>query len=151
MFDFLNYSISKEAMALIKEESLGKAPLETGGVLIGKYDGVTIVIEVATGPGPKAKHSLYSFQRDGDYSQEHLDRIVRETGGIRDYLGEWHSHPQKAGPSHYDLSAIKKIRQNKKYLIQFPILGLHVFEDGFWKFYCFSIKHNKLYSLILKE
>jgi integrative and conjugative element protein (TIGR02256 family) len=151
VFDFQYYSISAEAITLILDESVSKAPFETGGVLMGKYDGEVIVIEVATGPGPKAKHSLHSFQRDGDYSQEHLDRFVRETGGMWDYLGEWHSHPQKAGPSQYDLSAIKKIRHNKKYLIQFPILGLHVFEDGFWKFYCFSIKRNKLYRLILKE
>jgi len=131
VFDFQYYIISEEAIALIKDESLGKVPIETGGILIGKYDGETIYIEAATGPGPKAKHSLYRFQRDGDYSQEHLDMIVRETGGTWDYLGEWHSHPQKAGSSPHDLSAIKKISLNKEYLIKYPILGLLVLEDGF--------------------
>ena len=63
-------------------------PNETGGLLVGRMEGSCVVITHATGPGPMALHSRYEFQRDGEYSQEALDQIVTEMGGVYDYIGE---------------------------------------------------------------
>lgn len=81
-------------------------------------------IERATGPGPGAQHSPWSFRRDGNYNQKVLDKIVRESSGEYDYIGEWHSHPQKVAPSVKDIAAMHWIANNHKYAIEHPIMGL---------------------------
>jgi integrative and conjugative element protein (TIGR02256 family) len=120
----VHYKLAEEARKFILAESLHRYPNETGGILVGGFDGDCVLIEHATGPGPLAQHSSQLFRRDGDYSQRVLDDIVMEYGGRYDYIGEWHSHPVNSGPSAKDVSAMRWIANNKKYAIDQPIIGL---------------------------
>lgn len=118
------YQLTDQARQFMLGESSCKSPDETGGMLIGKFDGDCVWIQYATGPGPMAKHSPQRFQRDGDYSQKVLDSIVMESDGEYDYIGEWHSHPVKSGPSPLDVAAMRWIASTPKYATDTPILGL---------------------------
>lgn len=120
----VTYRLAVKARRLILQESSREHPNETGGILVGRIDGNYILIEHATWPGPKAQHFPNRFKRDGNYSQQVLDRIVAESKGKCDYIGEWHSHPAQSSPSTQDVTAMSWIANNHKYAIDRPILGL---------------------------
>lgn len=136
------YKITPGAISLIHEESRAKFPRETGGILIGYLEGNIFYIEEAVGPGPRAIHKLQTFIRDGNYSQEQLDQIVIHTEGRWDYLGEWHSHPKKMGPSVKDFSSLRNIQRDSSYSISHPIMGLYVKEMGQWRFNCYKLSQS---------
>jgi integrative and conjugative element protein (TIGR02256 family) len=135
------YKLTEEAREFILAESRRAYPHETGGMLIGRLDRDYVSIEHATNPGPLAQHSPQLFRRDGDYSQRALDDIVVEYGGKIDYVGEWHSHPAKSGPSAQDMGAMRWIANNDKYAVDQPIMGLCIYEPvDTWRlnFYLFD-------------
>jgi integrative and conjugative element protein (TIGR02256 family) len=142
------YELAEGAFRFILAECSRKYPKETGGMLIGRSNGDCVRIEHATGPGPRARHSAQSFKRDGDYSQRILDRIVAESGGEYDYVGEWHSHPAQHGPSAKDSAAMCWIADNTKYAIDQPVLGLCAGEaKGMWRLRVYLFDGHKLREL----
>lgn len=140
--------LTDKALAYILEESQRMYPQETGGILIGRFEREHVFIDYATAPGPEAQHTIYEFKRNGDYSQEVLDNTVAESGGLVDYIGEWHSHPLKSRSSLKDMMAMQWIANNKKYAIQYPVMGLCMREGaGSWqvRFYLYyRLKLNEL-------
>lgn len=130
-------------------------PRETGGILVGKIEGKTVIIQKAIGPGPKAIHGRNNFIRDGDYSQERLNKYVKRTIGEFDYIGEWHSHPLDNGPSAKDLNSMIYILHDRKYAIKQPILGLSILESaGIWKisfFGCIRRPYHRFEDLIPRK
>jgi hypothetical protein len=66
---------------------------EIGGDLFGFYTTTGIpVVQLATGPGPKAKQNAHSFYQDEDYLIK-VGNELRDRFGMQ-HLGEWHSHHQ---------------------------------------------------------
>ena len=140
-----NYKISQEASAFIVAESAFHFPNETGGLLIGKVESDCVMIRAATGPGPDAHHTSTRFKRDGDYSQEILDSIVKQSGGTIDYIGEWHSHPYKSQPSNTDINSMKWIASHEDYAITEPTMLLCVCTGhNSWKIRCYSFFNNTI-------
>lgn len=87
---------SDEALETIAKESIKSPDSETGGALIGNWqrdpDGyITINVERATGPGPKAVRNSALFSPHVDYYRARIE-YYREKYNW-DYLGEWHKHP----------------------------------------------------------
>lgn len=76
------------------EESQGKLPSETGGLLMGYWaaDGQQSVVTEIVGPGPRAFHFRHQFVPDYEYQEEGLAGIYNQSGGLTTYLGDWHSH-----------------------------------------------------------
>src|SRR5690554_2991806 len=103
------YTISDEARSVVLNESRGRFPDETGGILAGRLTDDCVKIARATQAGPRATHTPNRFQRDGNYSQEELDAIVRESNGQFDYVGEWHSHPIQSLLSPIDIRSMRWI------------------------------------------
>jgi hypothetical protein len=65
--------------------------LETGGQLFGFWTPSGFpVIQVAIGPGKKAKHTPISFFQDKDYLEQ-TGGYLNSTYGLQ-HIGEWHSH-----------------------------------------------------------
>jgi integrative and conjugative element protein (TIGR02256 family) len=124
------YHIDENASSLIYGNCDTAFPNETGGILIGRFHGNSVLIRHAVSSGPMAKSSSVGFRRDGDYSQEMLDRVYRECQGESDYIGEWHSHPTVAGPSRRDRKAMRWIAHNKRYAMQFPVMGICMWDRG---------------------
>ena len=116
--------ISAQAAELIQLESMSKWPHETGGIALGSFEGSRVRIHQATHPGPNAKHGLASFVRDGDFSQQELERVFSETKGSVDYIGEWHSHTLNVGPSPRDRRSMEFIAKSSQYSATNPVLLL---------------------------
>ena len=118
--------MARAAKEHIVAEAEKQLPKESGGILIGRWEEARVVLEDVSGPGPQAEHQSSGFRRDGDYCQQFLDRVVDESEGRLDYLGEWHSHPLPSGPSALDVQAMQWVSRNERYANPRPILLLCV-------------------------
>lgn len=74
-----------------------KLPNETGGVLIGSYDlpnkTVYVVDTIPSPPDSKEWPTLYIRGSEG--LRERVSGITEMTAGQLEYVGEWHSHPDR--------------------------------------------------------
>lgn len=111
------------AEALMKKEIAKRSYVETGGMLIGYKSEGQVVVTHTTGPGPKAKHSLFNFQRDVDYCNEQLEFYFHRSNGVLTYIGEWHTHPMWfLSPSKQDDNEMFGIAETKSYKNPSPLL-----------------------------
>lgn len=67
---------------------------EAGGVLLGKYipEEQKYVIKEASTPGKFDKWGKYFFVRKRKPAQKLINKRWKESSGIVNYLGEWHTH-----------------------------------------------------------
>ena len=91
--------VPEAAWDAVISEAEDKAPLETGGVLLGYFAAAAseAVVTGILGPGPNAVHRRTSFMPDADYHDRELARCYEESGRLLSYLGDWHSHPKGGG------------------------------------------------------
>ena len=86
-----------------------RLPNETGGVILGSFDFEREVIYlVDTLPSPLDSEEKRNFYIRGCTGLHNaLSSVNTKTGGMLEYVGEWHSHPRGVGtePSQYDLAA----------------------------------------------
>jgi hypothetical protein len=105
----------------LRELRAQEAPNETGGALLGYYDfNISAVIIVAGLPAPPdSKSSPDSFERGVQGLLDAVGDASKRTGGVVQYVGEWHSHPpgHSASPSGDDF-------------IQLVHLALGMADDG---------------------
>lgn len=133
--------ISKQVITFLDKYSNEFLPCETGGILLGGQDAHNIYITHATSAGRKAIHKNILFKRDGDYSQMQLEKIHKETNGICDYIGEWHSHPGNLKASLLDLMSLFSIANNPFNNIKDPVLLINVHSDSYnWKKVAYQCK-----------
>lgn len=98
---------------------------ETGGMLIGYRRDEQMVITHITGPGPNARHRLFSFTRDTEFCNRELERLYFQSSGVLTYLGEWHTHPLgELYPSAQDSREMRAIATTPSYQTTCPILLL---------------------------
>lgn len=66
---------------------------------MGYWDplGLEVVITVAIGPGPKARHEHAGFLPDHDYHVAEIASHYDASGRRYTYLGDWHTHPLGSG------------------------------------------------------
>lgn len=99
-------------------------PLETGGILIGRYsdDCNTAIILEATPPPPDSERGHSSFVR----GVTGLTELLNERWQDQDrsyYLGEWHFHPSTVvEPSPEDFAQMLAISRARDYQCKEPIL-----------------------------
>ncbi|MEZ0183136.1 Mov34/MPN/PAD-1 family protein [Flavobacterium oncorhynchi] len=98
---------------LLNELNTNK-PNETGGVFIGRINQsakIIYVTQIITAP-PDSIKSAYYFTRGTDGLNSKVDEIRNKSGGMLDYVGEWHTHPTgSAMLSPTDREAINTIRK----------------------------------------
>lgn len=72
---------------------------ETGGILIGRTDFARKLIHVtrALPPPPDSQSTPYMFVRGIRDIWDSVKHIQSRTGGLLNYVGEWHSHPKGGG------------------------------------------------------
>lgn len=77
---------------------------EAGGLLIGTRRGRHIQISDITEPQASDARSRFLFLRNTAGHAEAATRLWRSSNQQMDYLGEWHTHPQRTPtPSRLDL------------------------------------------------
>jgi integrative and conjugative element protein (TIGR02256 family) len=115
----------------IRRECLLDVSLETGGILIGRYNAAldTAIVEVASPPPPDSRRASASFYRGVKGIQEHLIRLWESDGGY--YLGEWHFHPSahNTTPSPRDLRQMSAIAVSDEWACPEPIMAIFASAD----------------------
>ena len=92
--------------------------LETGGILLGKYDASdTCSIQLATGPGPHAPRTPSTVDFEVEFLQQKQDRLMAEDPSIR-FLGDWHYHTKGWGrPSRTDRERLSELLTDPDYML----------------------------------
>ncbi len=76
---------------------------EGGGILLGRRRGKHLEVIFSTEPSHKDRRSANSFVREADVHSEFAELAWINGDKQIDYLGEWHTHPQKVPtPSNID-------------------------------------------------
>ena len=101
---------------------------EAGGVLIGKklQDIEHYVLTAVSVPTGFDKRTRFSFVRSIKSAQPFINRHWKDSDGIENYIGEWHTHPEyKPTPSPTDRELIKRVVSEKSSLFPkiFLIIG----------------------------
>jgi integrative and conjugative element protein (TIGR02256 family) len=107
------------------EESERISGVETGGVLVGFVDSRlnAVVVTAASGPGPRAHHGTCTFNRDRAFCQHFLDQHAAATGGVIDFLGEWHKHREPdPQPSAVDQNTYRQLALNSEAKVSRPVV-----------------------------
>lgn len=151
--DHFPYSVIFDKRILLQVLQLckEKMPLETGGILIGRYseDGTKANIQSISGPPKDSKHGRYSFYRGVKDLTSKLSDLWTSTGEF--YLGEWHFHPNsRPVPSPTDIKQMKKIAKDSKYHCPEPILFIIGGDpNNHWNSSCHVfLKGNSIIKLI---
>src|ERR1043166_5725565 len=79
---------------------------EAGGILLGRLiEGCgDIIIDEVTVPDRSDRRSRFNFFRSKRAAQARINAAWRESGQTRNYLGEWHTHPENCPtPSEHDI------------------------------------------------
>jgi integrative and conjugative element protein (TIGR02256 family) len=115
-------SLPESVRDFIVTEVASSPNVETGGILIGRINGTTAIVNRATGPGPKAVRSATRFERDVEYAQQELDMdSTNDPSNV--YIGEWHSHLVATPvPSGRDVLSLTGIAQASNYATDCPIM-----------------------------
>ena len=107
--------VLESAEHAMEAESEAKPGVETGGVLAGFVDARlhAIVVTHASGPGPNAQHRPNGFNRDAHHCQQFLDDLAAASGGVLDFVGEWHKHREPdPWPSPVDEKTYRSLAAN---------------------------------------
>jgi integrative and conjugative element protein (TIGR02256 family) len=101
-------------------------PLETGGVLIGRYNRSRDLAQIlsVTQPPRDSRRGRTWFERGTAGLARALERLWSRPGTSRlYYLGEWHSHPDAAPtPSRTDCRQMEEIANQESYRCPEPVL-----------------------------
>lgn len=105
---------------------------EKGGIILGVYrlkDGVWIVKKIMQ-PSVRNRSGKTWLIRDYKDAQAYIDRLFIESGGVLNYLGDWHTHPDKdPTPSQLDMETLKAVLKHSKSEINF-LIGIILGQTG---------------------
>lgn len=96
--------LSSSVEKRMREASRRKAPIETGGVLLGTVflNAKVVVITDIIDPPPDSVECPTHFVLGTEGLETQIKSIERKTNGKVTYLGTWHSHPFGGGASATD-------------------------------------------------
>lgn len=107
-----------------KQRQQGPNDPEAGGILLGMRRGEHIHVTQLTSPGPEDRRTRTAFHRARRSHQDLALRQWRESGGVMDYLGEWHTHPEVGpSPSATDLREWRTLLRSYDAALVFLIAG----------------------------
>lgn len=142
--------VERSVLDRIYAEADLKAPLETGGMLVG-YCGIDppeVVVTDVIGGGPAAIETEESFCPDGPWQREELAGRYRDSGRITTYLGDWHSHPAGiAAPSSRDRRTAKKISRTRDARMARPLTLILSCDDGEWSAFGYRYSRRRFWSV----
>lgn len=114
-----NLEFGREAVdQLMRHRQLVPKAREAGGVLLGRLllDSQDVIVDEATIPTRYDRRGLFSFFRKRAPTQKRVTEAWRETSQTRNYLGEWHTHPEdQPAPSNDDKANWKRVLREAKF------------------------------------
>lgn len=124
--------VYRPVLEFLNLEATAKAPLETGGILMGYFGqsrSVPVILR-ATGPGPRAVHLRDHYRPDPGYDESQIATIYRESGGLITYLGDWHTHLTPfTGLSRRDRRTLRRIARCKSARVEMPLMLILSYDD----------------------
>lgn len=120
---------------------------ENGGILLGLHnlDNEEYFINNLTFPNSDDEMGKFFFVRKKTEHQKHIKKLWKESNGVLNYIGEWHTHPEKIpSPSSVDLNTWKEISKNKNLSFPFKV-NIIVGNDDFY-YICIMKKGVKIYE-----
>jgi len=89
------FMIEKAVVAkLLSYRQVDEASFEAAGVLVGERRGEHLVIKSISEPSVLDSRSRFAVNRSCLSHQEHVSSEHLRSDGTRQYLGEWHTHPE---------------------------------------------------------
>ena len=120
----LKIIVKDEVIDNIKKSYWSNLKYETGGILLGKFNRKNKLIEISE--VYELKTNLFSkilYKRNARKPQKIINKRWKETEGIINYIGEWHTHPNMlAHPSGTDINSLKEIHDKVKRVLPGTIL-----------------------------
>jgi integrative and conjugative element protein (TIGR02256 family) len=120
--------LAMSASQAMLDEANRAAQLETGGVLLGYISPIghlDVVVELALGPGPSARHAEHHFDPDADWQQRQISAVYSASGRTCTYLGDWHTHPNgTAVPSPRDRKTARHIARTRTARTPHPVMAI---------------------------
>jgi len=92
-------SVDEELLKTVLSIRRDKLPNETGGVLLGSFDlerRIAYVVETIPSP-PDSIERPMAYIRGCQGLLEAVHAVEKKSGGMLQYVGEWHSHPDGYG------------------------------------------------------
>jgi len=92
---------------MLRHRQVSQTEPEAGGVLLGRLIECTwdVVVDEVTAPGHRDRRWRHGFFRSRGRAQRRIREAWIESQQTRNYLGEWHTHPQDHPvPSKVDLA-----------------------------------------------
>lgn len=110
---------------------------ESGGILLGRliHNTPHIVVDTITTPQVGDHQSRLQFIRNAPRHQEIINQYWQQSNGTCNFLGEWHTHPQRVPtPSGIDLrSWAQTLRQDTFYTRYLYFLIVGIDEIAVWQ------------------
>jgi integrative and conjugative element protein (TIGR02256 family) len=98
---------------------------EGGGVLLGSRRGRHIAVSLITTPKLGDKAGRFGFSRNSTFHRRFAVRAWLRFGRKLDYVGEWHTHPERyPQPSALDRAEWAKLARRARAPMIFLILGI---------------------------
>lgn len=126
--------LDADAFAAMSVEATLLSPLETGGVMMGRWAVGQAWVSSVIGPGPNASHRSHGFTPDYDFQEGEIARRFRASSGAETYLGDWHTHPgaSRASPSSQDRHTLGKIARDPASQTTRPLMMILVGGPDRW-------------------
>ena len=124
-------AVTSEAMkTMLEHQQVTSSATEAGGVLAGYRRGPHLEIVAVSTPGRQDGRSRTRFDRRDPKHKKFIRDLWKSSKGKVDYLGEWHTHPERIPyPSGLDFSQAREISGK---FPRAPILELVVGTEGMW-------------------
>lgn len=107
----LKIIVKPEVLSDLKGYYHSSMKYETGGILLGKFNRNNRIIEIVEVYELKTNFfSRILYRRNARKAQKIINKRWRETDGVINYVGEWHTHPcMQAIPSDTDIHSLREI------------------------------------------
>ena len=123
--------LPSSAMNFLRRYAQLDSTPETGGVLAGflRQDDVWVLSHPMR-PSPRNRANRFWLKRHRGDAQKFVEEVYSETGGLVNYLGEWHTHPEPTpSPSSDDRKMFRDLLRTSRLEIEF-LIGVIVGTSG---------------------
>jgi integrative and conjugative element protein (TIGR02256 family) len=106
------------ATVISRQRQLNSTASEAGGMLLGRLINGSddVIIDEVTEPASSDRRGRLFFMRSKKHAQQHVNSAWEESERTRNYLGEWHTHPEDDPvPSTQDLYNWRRIATVAQY------------------------------------
>jgi integrative and conjugative element protein (TIGR02256 family) len=109
---------------ILSDTASARSADERGGILLGERRGPHFQVKEATTPMRWDRSSKFAFHRSSAGHQEVAFRTWKRSKHTIDWLGEWHSHPERIpSPSQLDIRTWQRVTAHHAAPMIFLIVG----------------------------